>query len=54
MKKCMTITLESGQLLTIKESDKQGYFDLQIDDVKAPLNRKEAEIATNTMDNFLG
>lgn len=54
MKKCMTLTLESGQLLTIRESDKQGYFELQIDDVKAALNRKESEIATNTFDNFLG
>lgn len=50
----MTLTLESGQLITIQESDKQGYFQLKIDDVVAPLNRKESEIVTNTFDNFLG
>jgi hypothetical protein len=55
MKKCMTLTLESGQLLTVKESEnKAGYFELLVDDLKAPLNRKEAEILTNTLDNFLG
>jgi len=54
MKKYMTITLESGQLLTIQDSDKAGYFEIKIDDIKAGLNRKEAEIVTNAFDNFLG
>jgi hypothetical protein len=54
MKKYMTITLESGQLLSIRDSDKSGCFEIQIDDLKVALNRKESEIVVAAFDNFLG